>query len=44
MCLYAPTSTLADLIKDASPFSTDLASPAFTVKAAATLLGRNMRK
>lgn len=44
MWLCARTSTLAGLIKGASPVSADLASRGFIVKTAATLLGRNRRK
>lgn len=44
MCLCARTSTLADLIKDASLLTTDLASHTFIMKAVATLFGRNRRK
>lgn len=42
MCLCARTSTLAGLMKDASPLSADLASPDFTAAAATTLLGWKM--
>lgn len=42
MCLCARTSTLAGLMKDASPLSADLASPDFIAAAATTLLGWKM--
>lgn len=44
MWLCARTSTLAGLIKGASPLSADLASRGFIVKTAATLKGWNRRK